>query len=120
MVKKYGLCALILLLVAHGTALSMMHTRKIVKNTSRLQLQKRVCSEGGLIDHVGDAAFLRKATVSDNWMNEKDRELIRKAHIDSIYKVAQVEAMCKITANQNLDHFQKMFLRDQVPYIVKE
>jgi hypothetical protein len=106
MTKKYGLCALILLLAAHGITLSMMHTKKIMKSTSRLQLQKRVCSEN--------------ARTSNSLMSSHDRFLIREAYIDSIYKVAQFEAMCKIHTNSNLDIYTKKELLNLVPRIIHE
>lgn len=105
MMKK-TICLSVILSLTHGTALSMMHTRKIVKGTSRLQVQKRMCSEN--------------MSAPSSLMNANDKWAIRRAYIDCIYKVAQIEAMCNIAANPNLDHFQKRALRDQVPYVVKE
>jgi hypothetical protein len=108
-----------MLLVAHGTALSMMHTKKIIKNASRFQLNKRALSTG-LSDDVKDAAFLRNVSAPSDLMDAHNKELIRRAYIRSIYQVARVEAMCKIYGDTNLSQHQKIEILSQVPYVVKE
>lgn len=108
-----------MLLVSHGITLSMMHTKKIMKDVSRKQLNRRALYTG-LQDDVKDAAHLRNVSTPSNLMDKWDKQLIREAYIDAIYKEAQMRTMCEIAAHPNLDHFQKRALRDQVPHVVKE
>ncbi len=116
---KKIICLSVTLLITHGTALSMMHTKKLMKNASRVQLNRRTLHDR-LHDDVKDAAHLRDASAPNNLMNVNDREHIRQAYINSIYKVAQIEAMCKIYAAPNLEDWERSELLSQVPYVVKE
>ena len=116
---KKIICLLTILLVTHGTALSMMHTKKFMQKTSRIQLQKRVYSEGGLIDHVGDAAYLRNVSVPSDLMSRDDRFAIRETYRESIRRIARIEAIGKIYA-MPLDRYQREQLLREADKIVQE
>jgi hypothetical protein len=155
MMKKYG-CLVVVLLVTHGTVLSMLHTKKIMSGVSRLKLNRRAfydlafdgkvkdsSSKTGL-QHLEDAAVLRNQSLEDikkelrdiksklakcdqlpqirqePLLDVNDKWAIRQAHIDSIYKVAQIEAMCKILVMPNLKRLDRDDLLDEVKRIVHE
>ncbi len=113
-------CLAVMLLVTHGAAVSMMHTKKIMKSVSRFQLQKRVYSEGGLIDHVGDAAFLRNVRVPSNLMNRDDISMIRETYRESIRQIARIEAMGKIYVMPGLNMHQRKELLEEADKILIE
>ena len=165
MMEKYG-CLAVILLVAHGATLSMMHGRKIISKTSSLKLQRRTfydlafdgkVADGRVISTIHaaglkereDAALLRIQSIEniqksvsdienklkehdqllqnqllqkgqDSLMDMHDKTRIRDAYIDSIYKVAQIEAMCKIYAMSNSLYLNREYLLYQVRDIVKE
>jgi hypothetical protein len=80
MMKKYGYLV-VALLVIHGTVLSMMHTRKIMKNVSRLQLQRRTFGLCGTGDTCGtglkefeDVGLLKNQSIEDIKKSLKDIE----------------------------------------------
>ena len=58
--------------------------------------------------------------LSNDSMTIQDRNRIAQARVSSIYKVAQIEAMCKIYTTPNLDYNVRKHLLERVPYIVKE
>ena len=117
---KKIICLSVILLVTHGTVLSMMHTRKVMKSVSRIQLQKRTHSEGGLIDHVGDAAFLRTASAPSNLMNRDDISMIRETYRESIRQIARIEAMGKIYVMPGLNMHQQKELLEEADKILTE
>jgi hypothetical protein len=142
MMKKIS-CLVVTLMVTHGTVLSMLHTKKIMKNASRLQLQRRTMSGTGLKEFE-DVGLLKNQSLEDMKKSLRDMEIklakydqlpqirqeplldvndkwaIRQAYIDSIYKVAQIEAMGKIYAMSDLDKYQRQELLDKVEDVVKE
>jgi nitrogenase subunit NifH len=117
MMKKV-ICLSVVLVMTHGTALSMVRANNI-KKALHLQSNKRVMCTG-LKDDIRDAASIRSANMTDNLMDSYDRNRICNAHIKSIYQVARIEAMCKIQADPNLSWQQKRDLVALVPTIVRE
>src|SRR5579862_6378820 len=108
MIKKIS-CLVVALMVTHGAVLSMLHTKKIMKNASRLQLQRRTMSGTGLKEFE-DVGLLKNQSLEDIKKSLRDMEIklakydqlpqirqeplldvndkwaIRQAYIDSIYK----------------------------------
>jgi|SRR5579862_3023365 hypothetical protein len=133
MMKKYG-SLVVMLMITQGTVLSMLHTKKIMKSASRLQLQKRALVERGTgLKDIEDMKKLLSDVKSkvakydqlsqirqEPLLDANDKWYIRKAYIDSIYKIARIEAMGKIYAMPNLDMYQRRELLDKVQYVVKE
>lgn len=139
--KQFCFHLLILLLLTQGTVLSMMHTKRGVL---RLKLNRKVLYGTMLKDDIRDAAFLRNQSLEDvkillrnienkiekqnqllqnlpnNLMTKDDVYCIRQAYIGSIYKVARIEAMCKIYATPNLEARERDILLNEVPRIVRE
>jgi len=133
MMKKYG-SLVVMLMITQGTVLSMLHTKKIVKNTSRLQLQKRAfgaCGTG--LKDIEDMKKLLSDVKSkvakydqlsqirqEPLLDADDKWYIRRAHIDCIYKIARIEAMGKIYAMPNLTYEQRNKLLGDVKYVIQE
>ena len=105
--RKFG-CLVVMLLATQGAVFGMMHTKRIVNGASRLQLHGRaLCGK-------------ESKAGSSSLMDATDRYYIRQAYISSIYKVAQIEATCKVHANSDLNPEQKKAILHIIPYIVKE
>ncbi len=115
--KKFG-CLVVILLITQGTVLSMMHGRKIIHRTSRLKLNRSYIElEKQQNKFVQN---LQASSTDFSAMDVHSRARIRDAYIASIYKVAQIEAMCKIYSTSNLDAKERQALLDKVAYIVRE
>ena len=144
MMKKIG-CLVMTLMVTHGTALSMMHTRKIMKSASRLQLQRRTLVERGTgLKDFEDVGLSKNQSLEDMnkllrdmeiklakydqlpqirqepLLDANDKWAIRRAYIDSIYKLARFEARCKIHTMYHLSIYQREDLLREADKIVKE
>lgn len=114
--KKFG-CLVVMLLVTYGTTLSMMLGRKTIHRTSRLKLDRNYIElekqQNKLIQNLQSSMDF---SSTDPYFGVH----IRYAYKDAIYKVAQIEAMCKIYSAPNLSMNERKALLDRVPYIVRE
>jgi hypothetical protein len=85
MMKKTS-CLVVALIVAHGTALSMLHTKKIMNGASRLQLQKRTMSGTGLKD-FDDVTFLRNMSFEKSLRNIENKLAEHNQLLQNLQKI---------------------------------
>jgi peptidoglycan hydrolase CwlO-like protein len=94
MAKKYGWYALSLLLVVHGSSLSM--SRKIIQRTSRSKSSKRTCPTQQSLQNIEN-----KLEAQNKLLQNLQQELVAKQTVHTksyAFEIAKVEAKCKVYA----------------------